>query len=145
MREARAALKPLFKVPAAAKTGAGASDPAPPKFAVHMSEIDDGALTARGSGARGFGGFRLSAVGMNESTRKYVAAARRATRLYLALNFAAGAYFGATLCLLLLNIFAPTLSSCSKAYSNFPMYSRAASYALVPSSSNSCMYSSCVC
>jgi hypothetical protein len=36
------------------------------------------------------GSFRLATVGINESARKYVAAVRRATRLYLSLCFAAG-------------------------------------------------------
>ena len=55
-----------------------------------MSEIDDGALTSRCGGVRGAGSFKLLNVGMNESGRKYVAATRRATRLFLALSFAAG-------------------------------------------------------
>ena len=55
-----------------------------------MLEIDDGALTSRCGGVRGAGSFKLLNVGMNESGRKYVAATRRATRLFLALSFAAG-------------------------------------------------------
>ena len=97
VREARAALQPLFKLPAAQSKAsrlgkaADVANAAPPKFAPHMAEIDDGALTTRsGGGARGVGSFRLLAVGINESGRKFVAAARRATRLFLALCFAAG-------------------------------------------------------
>jgi calcineurin-binding protein cabin-1 len=36
------------------------------------------------------GTFRLATVGIDESARKYVAARRRATRLYLALCFTVG-------------------------------------------------------
>ena len=67
-----------------------------PRFNIWMWEIDDYNLSVGrgvGGGKRGSyigSSFRLHTVGVNESGRKFVAASRKATRLYLCLCFAVG-------------------------------------------------------
>jgi hypothetical protein len=99
---ARLALSPLFKSDNNAAAALKERDACfkhnehAPRFNIWMWEIDDYNLSV----GRGVGGgkrgsyigpnFRLHTVGVNESGRKFVAASRKATRLYLCLCFAAG-------------------------------------------------------
>ena len=99
---ARIALAPLFKVDSNAQAAMKDKDACfkyneqAPRFNIWMWEIDDYNLSVGrgvGGGKRGSyigSSFRLHTVGVNESGRKFVAASRKATRLYLCLCFAVG-------------------------------------------------------